>query len=90
MPDSITSPMRSATAIQDTWKNREKPRPNSSKSSKVAPVKPKDMARWPMVLPITPPGASGNCTLSDHMRSASMPMLPANIRAKPIQRITGS
>jgi hypothetical protein len=48
------------------------------------------MGAWPISWPSTPPGARGSSTFSDHMRRYSRPTLPANIRAKPIQRITVS
>jgi hypothetical protein len=80
--------MRSASVSHDTWKNSEKPRPNSSTSSSVAPVKPS--AFWalpPIRAPSTPPGARGSATFRLYMRTCSSPTLPASIITKPIARM---
>ena len=72
--DRIAPPTRSATDSHEKRKYSDRPIASAISSSSVPPVKPNACDIAPATAsPTTPPGARGNCTFSDHMRSASMP-----------------
>ncbi len=82
----IASPTRSATDSHEKRKYRDRPIASAISRNSVPPVKP-SACETPRatISPTTPPGARGNCTFSDHMRSASMPSLASmtSTKAKP-------
>ncbi len=82
----IASPTRSATDSHEKRKYSDSPIASAISSASVPPVKPSACATpRATVSPTTPPGARGNCTFSDHIRSASMPSLASSTstNAKP-------
>ena len=77
--EMIASPTRSATDSHENRKYSESPIASAISSASVPPVKPSacDTPRA-TASPTTPPGARGSCTFSDHIRSASMPLLASS------------